>query len=661
MEFTPVLDWIDVPDPASPPTGARKITAADLLRYENGLTAAATEVNNLADTATPILKVETFGAAGDGATDDQPAFVAANASAFTRTIVLERGKTYRIGSNVTVSKDIDLNGAIIDQIGGVFTFNGKRLANGRINVQQYVRVLGTNDVEITRLQVYNQTAGSNGLTVEGCVGVQINYCVVNGGFRGILLLDCDNFWVERNLVSNVSASAAYGILVQNHTAAAPHGNGWIEKNLVVDCWFGICGHGGEANPAQPGYTGEFLVRGLTVRGNVVQNNSPTTLIGCIWFTNAEHLLVTGNQVHGGWDIGIDFEHCRSSKASVNIVTNILLGGLSALFQSEDILFTGNYVEYSRTQAAMTVTGHTWANTSNMGLLNRDDPKNVVYEGNQFVCKNGTLMQLDLGHSSTSEGVTFRDNQLMNAYVVQGSPNGGLYKQLTINNNKFRYSINLNAPAIYTERPNGLHIDDNEIWILATDSWTGNLNRYITVYDNSTTQMMDNIWVQRNIIHGDPAAGANNGGGIAISSLNPALKGTIADNQCNKISGLWAAGGYTALVLKGNKSLATPGRSLPMTAHDNATLLLTYVKTDPETIKRGSHTFGAAIVAGTGTTQAVTFATPFESTPTVTCIANSGRITCAVTAVSATGFTIGVNNWSPADGTAPTIYWIAVGT
>lgn len=43
FSFTPYLDWVDVPDPDNPPAGAKKIAAEDLLRYENGLKAAAAE------------------------------------------------------------------------------------------------------------------------------------------------------------------------------------------------------------------------------------------------------------------------------------------------------------------------------------------------------------------------------------------------------------------------------------------------------------------------------------------------------------------------------------------------------------------------------------------------------------------------------------------
>lgn len=44
MDFTPYLSWVDVPDPAFPPAGARMISAGDLLRYENALNAAKNEL-----------------------------------------------------------------------------------------------------------------------------------------------------------------------------------------------------------------------------------------------------------------------------------------------------------------------------------------------------------------------------------------------------------------------------------------------------------------------------------------------------------------------------------------------------------------------------------------------------------------------------------------
>lgn len=45
LVFTKVTTWVDLTDPANIPAGAKLITAADLLRYENGIDALVARVN----------------------------------------------------------------------------------------------------------------------------------------------------------------------------------------------------------------------------------------------------------------------------------------------------------------------------------------------------------------------------------------------------------------------------------------------------------------------------------------------------------------------------------------------------------------------------------------------------------------------------------------
>lgn len=49
MAFEPYLDWVDVPNPAQPPAGAKMITASDLLRYEQGIEANEQDIATVAE------------------------------------------------------------------------------------------------------------------------------------------------------------------------------------------------------------------------------------------------------------------------------------------------------------------------------------------------------------------------------------------------------------------------------------------------------------------------------------------------------------------------------------------------------------------------------------------------------------------------------------
>ncbi|WP_416444764.1 hypothetical protein AB3K78_15585 [Leucobacter sp. HNU] len=57
---------------------------------------------------------------------------------------------------------------------------------------------------------------------------------------------------------------------------------------------------------------------------------------------------------------------------------------------------------------------------------------------------------------------------------------------------------------------------------------------------------------------------------------------------------------------------------------------------------------------------VTFPSAFADVPDVKVITDSGRVTTAITTVSATGFTAMLNNWTPAAASAGTLRWVATG-
>lgn len=49
MPFNPYLGWVDVPNPAQPPVGAKMIAASDLLRYEQGIEANEQDISTVAE------------------------------------------------------------------------------------------------------------------------------------------------------------------------------------------------------------------------------------------------------------------------------------------------------------------------------------------------------------------------------------------------------------------------------------------------------------------------------------------------------------------------------------------------------------------------------------------------------------------------------------
>lgn len=97
--------------------------------------------------ATGFASVETYGALGDGATDDRSAFAAADAAGVT-IIRLREGKTYRIGASMTISAHIEFAGGKISPDSGVTV----TLAGGYTAFGAQQAFTGSGTVSITNPQ-----------------------------------------------------------------------------------------------------------------------------------------------------------------------------------------------------------------------------------------------------------------------------------------------------------------------------------------------------------------------------------------------------------------------------------------------------------------------------------------------------------------------------
>lgn len=510
---------------------------------------------------TGLIRAANHGAIGDGTTNDAAAITATYAINGD-TVVFEKGLTYKVNSSITLTKDTDLNGATLNVTGRV-TFSGKSLRNGTINVTDKVYVNTNTDFEIDNIAV-NQSGSAEGISITGSSRFKVTRCKVNGGFRGIVVDKSDDYVVDGNTVINQSAPASYGILSTSVTGEL-HGGGRIINNRVHDAYFGICVHGGEANSAQPGFDPSYTQQDVVVANNVVTVSSPDTLIGCIWATRSNGLLIQDNVVRGGKDVGIDFEYCTNSSAVGNAIFDILNGGLAAIFECTDILFEANTVIYERTKAGSASTaGPVWKNTSNMMLLLRDNPKRVTVRGNTFRCSNGTHGRLNLG--SKSSHVVVEDNDLTNAYMSGFNSTAGDVTDTSIKRNTFRYTINLNNPAIYHERVLRFHVVENLVELPAGEIMESDNRKYIAVYDASGG-VSDYVYFLRNYV--------NDGGtakGIGIQSAgNSGLHAWILDNLVDRVTA-YSAVSYSNLIAMGNLSLG--GARVPVTAHDNPAVLVT---------------------------------------------------------------------------------------
>lgn len=471
-----------------------------------------------------------FNAVGDGVADDATPFTNMYAATGTR-VVLDSGKTYKIGSSITITKATDLNGATLNVTGRVtLTGRGAEISNGTIIVTDKVYGLNLTKVRALDLTVTSGASG-NGLSFEGCSNVKVAGCTVTGGTRGIVLTACDKFNVSGNKVSGLTTSGAYGILVYGKDNET-HGGGIVTDNDVTDCYFGIALFGGEANSAVGGFLAQYNLENIEVTNNRVKVTTPDSLVGCIYATRSRFLDISHNVVTGGQDVGVDFEYCTQSVAEGNIVTDIFNGGLAAIFGSTYIKFTGNKVVYSRTKAARAASGATWTNTGPLMVLLRDDPQHVELKGNDFTVTNGTLGKVELGGSSRF--VEFNDNTLHNCYEAQTNATAGNLTDTTINRNLFTFDINTGNPVIYGERVLRWHCEHNTIVLKPGEVLGNQLGKYITVYDASGTTS-DYVHIVGNTV--DDKIGQ----GIGILSASLTMKAWVTGNVTDRIAALWNGG------------------------------------------------------------------------------------------------------------------------
>lgn len=484
----------------------------------------------LSATYVPALQPVKFSAVGDGIADDATPFANMYAAAGER-VVLGSGKTYKIGSSITITKATDLNGATLNVTGRVtLTGRGAEISNGTIIVTDKVYGLNLTKVRALDLTVTNGAAG-NGLSFEGCSNVKVAGCTVTGGTRGVVLVACDKFKVSGNKVSGLTSSGAYGILVYGKDNET-HGGGTITDNDVTDCYFGIALFGGEANSANAGFLAQYNLENIQVTNNRVKVTTPDTLVGCIYATRSRFLDISHNVVTGGQDVGVDFEYCTQSVADSNIVTDIFNGGLAAIFGSTYIKFIGNKVLYTRTKAARVAAGATWANTGPLMVLLRDNPQHVEMKGNDFTVTNGTLGKVELGGSSGF--VEFNDNTLHNCYTAQTNATAGNLTDTTINRNLFTFDINTGNPVIYGERVLRWHCENNIIVLKSGEVLSNQLGKYITVYDASGTTS-DYVHIIGNTV--DDKIGQ----GIGILSASLTMKAWVTHNVTDRITSLWNGG------------------------------------------------------------------------------------------------------------------------
>lgn len=288
MVFVPATDWIDAPNPAAPPFNARKITAADLLRYEYALQHSMMyhiqDIGTGDDTAAVQAQVN---AAPAGAMLFLPSHITTQLSDYvnlTKPVTIVGGNvntgTNNRGFNIS-SGDVELHSVSITGEGSSGTYTA---GNNLINA------VGTDVAPLLRCRFLNctltDTAGE-GMRLTWLEESEIGGCSIDGfRYAGILAASLKKSRIHHNVVRDAYAHAqgvvnTYGITTTDlaNTVAARSDSVTVDNNQVynVPQWAGFDSHGGirqiySNNVAYNCLQGIALVLGNESRLSAPQDN-----------------------------------------------------------------------------------------------------------------------------------------------------------------------------------------------------------------------------------------------------------------------------------------------------------------------------------------------------------------------------------------------------
>jgi hypothetical protein len=261
--------------------------------------------------------------------------------------------------------------------------------------------------------------------------------------------------VVRNTgIMNVDNSDGVEVLRNDGSAAIVGGlhgvdlnfarNVTVRGNTVSYYEAGIQWWGGQADPAEPGFS-----RVKLTGGHQIENNTVTHTSAGIWGGNGEHITVSFNNVQICADVCLDAEGSDDVQFVENTAKYAGTSVLASFFYSTNILFANNTVEQDGvahgTHSAAAHLSNPWHNM--FALYSRyEDPSDIstVLRGNLFTyVPNGGGVGLVQKESSRS--IVIENNTMYNTVIDMAYNNGGT-AQVAGNTLYFDYGIG--RPAIY---------------------------------------------------------------------------------------------------------------------------------------------------------------------------------------------------------------------
>ncbi len=348
------------------------------------------------------INIKSFGAVGDGNTDDTMAFIKAlNMS--KGEIYIPAGKYLLNTNNMVIPENISIRGAggasvLIPSTNTATLFimkSGSQLRDLSINGKN-VKHGGVHDELIF---VRN---------AERCVIERVNIkdcdrvCIKTDHATELLIKDCS--FINIGLAINLEFSSRINVIGNTVKNARIHG---------IQFW-------GNWKWEQQG------CEDLIFSGNYVKNGGR----GAIWGAGGRCIIMNGNIIDGAEDVGLDLEWCEDSVINGNSVRNCKNGGISLFFACKNIAISGNTIVNNHTvavkdkDAGYYVRSGIWLTPPNRQKLKNDyGHKNIAIVGNVIRSTDDGMHRRDMWIGSEVKNVRIESNVLSGYGIYYGGHNG----------------------------------------------------------------------------------------------------------------------------------------------------------------------------------------------------------------------------------------------
>lgn len=187
----------------------------------------ASAVQSTLDTSYPVINVQSYGAKGDGTTDDTAAIQSAlNAVPSTgATVVLPAG-TYIISSTLSIDKD----GTVLTGVGAGSTLRvtGSALGIDVIKIGNGSTTRAHCAVRNLHIDAASQKTGGVGILMSKCFKIWLQNLLVEKQYRSLEINNTTEVWLSD---SDIRDSKEHGLLILNDMNS---GYDWYISNCVFD-------------------------------------------------------------------------------------------------------------------------------------------------------------------------------------------------------------------------------------------------------------------------------------------------------------------------------------------------------------------------------------------------------------------------------------------